>query len=256
MSFNFTDILPQTKLSYEYLPGSSPGIVYLNGFYSTMMGLKASTLQKFCQKQGHQFLRFDYRGHGLSDGCIEKLSIKEWLEDTLFLLDYITKGTQILVGSSMGAWIMILATLLRPQKIVANIGISAAPDFPVKLILPSLSLDQKISLEKNHCFDFFSPYSLKPYKISKYFLDQSKDFVILKSSNSNFNLASLSQPFTLFHGLNDQEVPWELSLEILNQISNHENKLIMFKDGNHRLSEQHHLDALINEVKKLIHKFS
>lgn len=240
------------QLAYEFIPGKSPGIIYLGGFHSCMTGNKASSLRSLCVTRGQQFLRFDYRGHGLSEGDVREFSLAEWLEDCLFLLDRLTEGPQILVGSSMGGWLMILMGLFRPNRIVAGLGLAAAPDFTEKLILPSLSAAQKQALQQNGTTAILSPYSPTPYSISTYLLEQSRHFLVLEKGN----LSSLIQPLWLFHGLLDEEVPWQLSLDILQQAANPHSQLTLIKDGDHRLSKPHHITLWLEAVDRLIHKFS
>ncbi len=251
-NFQKIPITPNLQLAYEYIPGNNPGIIYLGGFHSCMTGSKASSLRNFCTERGQQFLRFDYRGHGLSAGDIGEFSIAEWLEDCLFLLDRLTTGPQILVGSSMGGWLMALMGLSRPQRIIAHIGLAAAPDFTEKLILPSLSAPQKQALQQQGTTVIHSPYSPTPYPISAYFIEQSRRFLIL----GNGKLSSLQHPLWLFHGLLDQEVPWQLSFDILKQTSNPHSHLTIIKDGDHRLSQPHHVSLWLEAVALLIHKFS
>ena len=251
-NFQKIHITPKLQLAYEYIAGKNPGIIYLGGFHSRMTGSKASSLRDFCAERGQQFLRFDYRGHGLSEGEAAEFSIAEWLDDCLFLLDRLTKGPQILVGSSMGGWLMALMGLSRPQRIIAHIGLAAAPDFTEKLILPSLSAPQKQALQQQGTTAIHSPYSPTPYPISTYFLEQSRRFLIL----GNGKLSSLPHPLWLFHGLLDQEVSWQLSFDILQQTTNPHSHLTIIKDGDHRLSHPHHVSLWLEAVAILIHKFS
>src|SRR4029077_4069007 len=115
-------------IAYHRLDGKSPGIVFLGGFMSDMTGSKAMALEAFCRAGGQSFLRFDYFGHGASSGAFAEATIGRWREDALHVLDGLTTGPQILVGSSMGGWLMLLAALARPARVAALVGIAAAPD--------------------------------------------------------------------------------------------------------------------------------
>nr|HRJ12852.1 alpha/beta hydrolase [Alphaproteobacteria bacterium] len=121
--------LSSGHISYLQQSGAQPGVIFLHGFKSDMLGGKATALAEFCTARGQAFLRFDCRAHGQSDGDFSDFTIGGALEDTLHMLDNLTTGPQILVGSSMGGWLAFLCALHRPQRIKAIIGIAPAPDF-------------------------------------------------------------------------------------------------------------------------------
>src|SRR5215471_6024191 len=133
-------------IAYHRTAGSSPGDVFLGGFGSDMTGTKASYLDDFCRRRGRAYLRFDYFGHGASSGDVALGTIGRWVEDAIAVLDLLTEGPQILVGSSMGGWIMLLAALARVSRIRALIGIAAAPDFTENLVWPRLTSPQRQEL--------------------------------------------------------------------------------------------------------------
>jgi len=134
-------------LAYNHQQGKSPGVLFLPGFHSTMQGNKALMLEAYCKTSGHQFTRFDYSGHGDSPGLFEEGSITQWRDDALWILDNVCHGPQILVGSSMGAWLATLIALERPERLHALIGIAAAPDLTEELLLPALSAAQLQALQ-------------------------------------------------------------------------------------------------------------
>src|SRR5579872_2855992 len=123
-------------IAYHRRAGKGPGVVFLGGFMSDMTGVKARTLDAFCAARGQAFLRFDYFAHGASSGDIADATIGRWKADALLVLDRLTEGPQILVGSSLGGWIMLLAALARPLRVKALIGIAAAPDATEDLMWP------------------------------------------------------------------------------------------------------------------------
>ena len=120
-------------IAYNQLIGKREGIVFLSGFNSDMQGKKALHLEKWAKDNNHSFLRFDYSGHGQSSGTIETTCFSDWYQDVEYLIDKLTHGKQILIGSSMGAWIMLMLAKQIPQKIAAIIGLAPAPDFPIVL---------------------------------------------------------------------------------------------------------------------------
>ena len=105
--------------AYRRTSGINPGIIFLGGFRSDMWGSKAVAIEEFCSERGHSFAAFDYMGHGESSGKFIDGTIGRWLSDTLEIIDYCSEGPQILIGSSMGGWIMLLAALARPGHIAA-----------------------------------------------------------------------------------------------------------------------------------------
>ena len=116
-------------------PGDGrPGLVFCGGFMSDMTGTKATALEAYAGARGLAFLRFDYRGHGASSGQFEEGTIGRWAEDAVAVIDAASAGPQILVGSSMGGWIMLLAALARPDRVAGLVGIAAAPDFTEDLM--------------------------------------------------------------------------------------------------------------------------
>ena len=124
-------------------PGTSPGVMFLGVFSSDMTGVKATALERWCRWRGQAYLRFDYSGHGASDGEFADGTIGRWAEEALEVLDRLTQGPQILVGSSMGAWIMLLAALARPQRIAALLGLACAADFTRYLLWDRLDESQR-----------------------------------------------------------------------------------------------------------------
>ena len=124
-------------IAYIKKEGVAPGIVFLGGFMSDMDGTKAVALENYCEERKRSYVRFDYFGHGKSSGKFLEGTIRRWTEDTISVIDQLTKGPQILVGSSMGGWIMLLAALARPNRVSALMGIAAAPDFTETLTILS-----------------------------------------------------------------------------------------------------------------------
>src|SRR4030081_3572107 len=145
-------------IAYHRLEGSTPGIVFLGGFRSDRTGTKALFLEDYCHRRGHAYLRFDYFGHGMSSGDFADGTIVRWLDDAVAAIDSLTEGPQILVGSSMGGWIMLLAALARPQRIAALIGIAAAPDFTAELLPNRLPPEQRRELDKKGAVTVLSDY--------------------------------------------------------------------------------------------------
>ena len=133
-------------LAFHHLPGAAPGVLFCGGYTSDMNGTKALALAEHCRARGRAFTRFDYRGHGASSGRFADGTIGDWSADALAILDRVTAGPAIVVGSSMGGWIMLLLALARPERIHALLGIAAAPDFSEDLLLPQATPAQRRAL--------------------------------------------------------------------------------------------------------------
>src|SRR3954453_15876808 len=123
LSFN------ERSIAYRLRPGASPTLVFFPGYASDMEGAKALALDAFAQRRGFGMLRFDYSGTGSSSGAFEEGTLARWLEESLAVIDQLTGGPLLLVGSSMGAWLALHVALLRPERVQALVGIAAAPDF-------------------------------------------------------------------------------------------------------------------------------
>src|SRR5260221_7968223 len=133
-------------IAYHRMHGAVPGIVFLGGYRSDMTGTKALFLEDYCQRRGRAYLRFDYFGHGISSGDFARGTIGRWRDDAIAVVDSLTTGPQILVGSSMSGWIMLLAALARPERVAALVGIAGAPDFTEELLWPRLTPAQRETL--------------------------------------------------------------------------------------------------------------
>lgn len=139
-------------------PGAAPGVVFLGGFTSDMTGAKATTLERWCRERGQAFIRFDYSGHGASSGKFADATIGGWLREVLEVVDQLTEGPQILVGSSMGAWLMLLAALERPDRIAALLGLACAADFTDYLLWQRLDETLRQRLRRERVITLPSPY--------------------------------------------------------------------------------------------------
>lgn len=223
-----------STLAYEKIKGQNPGILFLGGFKSDMMGTKASYLADVCQSLGRAFVRFDYFGHGLSSGQFEEGNLGRWKQDALAILDNITEGPQIIIGSSMGGWLMMLVGRERPDRLHGMIGIASAPDF---------TLDLKKELEKIHENMEVLP---KEYEIiSKAMLEEGHQHHVLHAD------INISCPVRLLHGMQDATVSYLKSFALLERLLSQDVHLTLIKDGDHRLNRPEDLrllDQAINQI--------
>ena len=217
-------------IAYRASPGKLPGVVFLGGFRSDMSGSKAVALEAWCRSRGQAYVRFDYFGHGASSGAFTDGAIGRWSEDALAVLDAVTKGPQVLVGSSMGGWIMVLAALARPKRVAALLGVAAAPDFTEDLIPNSLTADQKTSLERDGVVHLASDHGDEPTPVTRTLIDDGRRHLVLRRP------LALDLPVRLVHGMMDADVPWQTSLRLAQMLTSADVEITLVKDGDHRLS--------------------
>ena len=233
------------SIAYHMLAGKSPGIVFMTGFMSDMTGSKALALEELCRDRGHAFLRFDYQGHGASSGNFADGTIGLWAEDALAAVDSLTKGPQVIAGSSMGGWIMLLTALARPQRIAGLLGIAAAPDFTEDLLAQSLTEEQLQTIGSNGSITIPSEYG-DPYTITKALLDDGTNHVVMRTE------IALDCPVRLLHGLKDSSVPWQRSLTLQERLRSDDVDVTLIKGGDHRLSRDQDLKKLQKTAASLL----
>jgi pimeloyl-ACP methyl ester carboxylesterase len=232
------------ELAWRRLPGSGPGVVFLGGFNSDMTGSKAEDLSAFCAGQGRAFLRFDYSGHGTSGGRFEDGTIGRWAADAAAVLDALTEGPQILVGSSMGGWIALLLALRRPGRVAGLVGIAAAPDFTTR-IEAALPPEIRAILDRDGVWHRPSAYG-DPYPITRALLEEGRRHLLLDAP------VRIDVPVRLLHGQQDPDVPWELSLQTAAALTGQDVEVTLVKDGDHRLSRPQDLRLLRRVLSALL----
>lgn len=233
-------------IAYHLTPGKSPGVVFMTGFKSDMTGGKALAVEALCRRLGHACLRFDYFGHGASSGAFEDGTIGRWASDAIAAIDELTEGPQVLVGSSMGGWIMLLAARARPERVAGLVGIAAAPDFTEDLIPDALDAEQKAALARDGQVAIPNCYDEEPYLIRQALLDDGRDHLLLRDT------IAIDVPVRLIHGMRDDDVPWQTGLKIINRLAAEDVEVNYIKAGDHRLSEEHDLKRLERTLEALL----
>lgn len=226
------------RLGYRKTPGKNPGVIFLTGFMSNMEGSKAIHLENHVRQRGNAFLRFDYRGHGSSSDRFENGSISAWAKDAICALDELTEGPQVLVGSSMGGWIMLLTALHRPQHVVGLMGLASAPDFTRIIEQHYLNEEQRLALKTAGKIEVPCDYDGSPYVITRKLLDDGEDNCLLQHP------ITLDIPVRLIHGMQDKDVPWQTSLHLTEQLSSDDVETLLVKQGDHRLSSAEDLQRM------------
>lgn len=227
-----------TRLAYAASPGAGPGVVFLGGYASDMTGTKARYLEHWCRTRDRAFVRFDYRGHGRSSGRLVDGTIGEWRDDALAVITASTTGPLLLVGSSMGAWIMLLVALALPERVHALVGLAAAPDFTEDLVWATLGEAEREALRRDGVLHRASRYDEAPMPFSWRLIEEGRRHLLLRSP------IPLRCPVRLLHGLADPDVPWETSRRLADALEGRDVALTLVKHGGHRLSEPHELALL------------
>ena len=238
-------------LAYNHIPGDTPGVMFCNGFSSDMTGTKALYLEQWALSEGLAFTRFDYRGHGASNKDFLEGTIGVWHADTLAIFDQITSQEQIIVGSSMGGWMMILLALARLERIVGLVGIAAAPDFTEDLVWNTLDETQQKKLMETGFISFPSTdQDTKPLTMTYALIQEARLHLVLRKP------IPLTCPVRLLHGMCDTEVPWQTSIRLLESLNTTDCSLTLIKDGTHRLSRKQDLERLKQTVAALVQQRS
>ncbi|TSD83228.1 alpha/beta fold hydrolase [Mycobacterium sp. KBS0706] len=223
-----------------------PGLVFCGGFRSSMAGEKATFLDGFAADRGLDVLRFDYRGHGASGGTFADLTLGDWIADALLVLDRLTDGPQILVGSSMGAWVATCAAMVRPGRAAGLVGIASAPDFTEDLMLPALGEMDLARMRRDGFVDRPSAYGDGPYRITWRLIREARSHLLLRGP------VPFAGPVRLLHGMADPDVPWRQSLRLAEALTGPNVRLTLVKDGDHRLSRPQDLALLGQAVMEVV----
>jgi len=231
------------KIAYKYTKGKLPGIIFVHGLNSDMQGKKALSIERYAKKNKLSFLRFDCRGHGNSYGKIENFTISDWKKDLLDVLDNITTGPQIIIGSSMGGWLMMLAAKLRKSRIAGLIGLAPAADFTTYLFN---ELPMRVQKEINKKgISKFKKGNYNYVFTKKFFQEGSKNLVL--KNNFLFN-----KPVILIHGLQDKDVSPDISQKILKKIISSNIQIRYLKNSSHQLSNQKELKTINNAIDNIL----
>lgn len=237
------------RIAYTARTGKSPGVLWLGGFKSEMTGTKAEALDAWTARTGRAYVRFDYFGHGQSSGAFREGTITRWRDDALAVLDRLTDGPQILVGSSMGAWIALLTALARPERIKALLLIAPATDFTETLLWARLPAEVQREIAVKGEWLRPSAYDTQGYPITKALIEDGRAHLLL-----NRGKLDLKVPVRILQGMRDPDVPWQHALALCEKLEG-DVTLTLVKDGDHRLSTptdirllERTLDALVAEV--------
>lgn len=233
------------RLAWRRVAGEGPTVVWLSGYRSDMAGSKAEALAGWAKAKGRNYLRFDYFGHGESSGDFAQGTITRWREDALAVIDEMTEGPLVLVGSSMGGWIACLAALARPQRIAGLTLIAPAPDFTTKLMPTTFPPEALAAIRDAGVWMQPSEYG-DPNPITRALLEDGARWSILDSA------VPITAPVRILQGGEDPDVPWRHALELAQAIKSTDVVFSLIKDGDHRLSREQDIARLVAAVDELV----
>jgi pimeloyl-ACP methyl ester carboxylesterase len=237
----------QRRIAVVARPGDAPEIVWFGGFRSDMRATKAEALDRWAETAGRAFVRFDYSGHGESSGSFEDGTISRWLEDGLAVVENFVRKRPILIGSSMGAWLALLAgralAARKPEVApAALILIAPATDFTERLMWDAFPPEAKQAVETEGRFLRPSLYSDEPYPITRELIEDGRRHLLLEGP------ISPGCPVHILQGMKDPDVPWEHAMKLVDRLPGENVQLTLIKDGDHRLSRPEDIDRLIRAV--------
>lgn len=233
-------------IAYHRRTGRSPGVIFLGGFMSDMTGTKARTLDAFCAARSQAYLRFDYFGHGASSGAFADATVGRWKADALAVLDQLTEGPQVLVGSSLGGWLMLLAALARPERVAALAGIAAAPDATEDLMWARFPPAIRDEIMRAGAARLPSDYSPDGYLFTRRLIEEGRRHLVMRGP------IPVACPVRLLHGMKDPDVPWQTSLALAERLESPNVEVTLLKDGDHRLSTESDLALLTRTLAALL----
>ncbi len=230
------------RLAYRFQPGSGPTIVFLPGYMSDMQGGKAQALAAWTESQGRAILRLDYSGCGESEGAFEDGTLDIWRDDVLAVIRHVVSGPVILIGSSMGGWLMLLVALALGDRVTAMVGIASAPDFTDW----DFNDGDRDVLKAKGCIERPSDYGYEAMVITQAFWQSGQN------NRQLIREVAIDCPVRLIHGQQDPDVPCDISKQLAQRLRSSDVQTILIKDGDHRLSRDQDIALLIGTVAKLV----
>lgn len=232
-------------IAFHHNSGTGPGVIFCGGFKSDMTGIKATTLEAHCRLRNQQFTSFDYQGHGASSGAFESGTIGTWRDDLLAVFDEITEGPQVVVGSSMGAWMALLLTRIRRDRVAGLVLLAPAADFTTELMWKQLTAEAKQQIEEEGVWMRPSLYDDGPYPITRTLIEESHNHLVLN------NPIPFDGPVRILLGLCDEVIPVEHVLRTADAVTSDDIEITLIKNGDHRLSTAGDLDKICEAVDAL-----
>lgn len=229
------------RIAFRCNPGKGPALVFLPGYMSDMAGSKACAVFDWAVSQGRACLLLDYSGCGQSGGQFAEGTLTRWREEVLALIEAHCAGPAVLIGSSMGGWLMLLCALARPDRVHALVGIAPAPDFTAW----GFSDEQQAELLAGETVLEENAYGPQPTPTFPGFWADGQTQLLLDRE------IALDCPVRLLHGQQDPDVPWEISLRLADALHSADVQVQLIKDGDHRLSREADIALILRTIAAL-----
>ncbi|WP_419808742.1 alpha/beta hydrolase [Sphingomonas sp.] len=234
--------IPRPRLAYHHTAGATPTVVFLPGYTSDMTGTKALALEAWAKANDRAFVRFDYAGCGESEGAFEEQTLADWRDDALALIDELIDGPVVLVGSSMGGWLMLLVALARRERVVGLVGVAPAPDFTDW----GFTTEEKMHLLQHGRLERPNRYGSAPIVYMRGFWSSGE------ANRLMFGPIAFTGPVRLIQGMRDPDVPWHRTAHLAELLGSADVQCCLAKEGDHRLSRPEDLRLLTRAVEEVI----
>lgn len=230
-------------------PGSAPGLFWLGGFRSDMVGSKAQALDAFGAEKGLAVTRFDYSGHGVSGGDFFNGTISLWLEEALAVFAQ-TMGPQVVVGSSMGGWLALLLNRALREKgedrVRGIVLIAPAADMTQDLMRDSFTDVELLDLWEKGRVEQPSDYSDEPYVITRELIEDGEKHLLFGAPIRTYC------PVAILQGGKDVDVPPAHALKLVSHLVSDPVTFTLIPDGDHRLSRDQDLEKLRQTIQRML----
>ncbi|MCP4393901.1 MAG: alpha/beta hydrolase [Alphaproteobacteria bacterium] len=238
------------RIAYNHTKGNKQtGLMFIHGFLSDKEGGKALAIEDWCKVNDRSCVRFDCLGHGQSSGEFKDCTIGGWAENVLSVIDEVVEQDKkyVLVGSSMGGWLMLLAALARPERVAGLVGIAAAPDFTEDIVKNELSDEQLKEMEETGMTHLPNDYEGAPdYPITKKLIEEGRNNLLLQ------DVIDVHCPVRLLQGFDDASVPWKTAVKISQMLATDDVDVVLAKGGDHRLSRPVDIHRMLNTIGDLL----
>ena len=230
------------RIALRMRDGAAPGLFWMSGFKSDMQGGKALALDAWAAEHKRACVRFDYSGHGESGGAFVDGTIGRWLEDSLAVFDAACQGPQVIIGSSMGGWMALLAARAMAEPPAGLVLIAPAADFTEELMWARFPEETKRTIIEHGVYLRPSQYSPHPTPITRRLIEEGRDHLLLGGP------VSVGAPVHILQGMDDPDVPWRHALRLVECLAEDDVVVTLIKDGDHRLSREEDLARIVEAV--------
>ncbi|MXO65790.1 alpha/beta fold hydrolase [Altericroceibacterium endophyticum] len=237
----FHEMADGRRIAFRHIKGTGPALIFLPGYMSDMEGSKATALFDWAVREGRECLLLDYSGCGRSNGDFAEGTLSRWREEVLSLVEQRIIGSVILVGSSMGGWLMLLVARMLPGRVAGMVGIAAAPDFTEW----GFTAEEKAIMQGGETLLRDNPYGPEPTPTHAGFWQDGERVKQLRG------IIEADCRVRLLHGQDDDVVPPEISLRLASRLRSDDVQVTLVKRGDHRLSREEDIALLLRTVEAL-----